>query len=340
MPQTSSRSAGTGVALAVVSAATFGTSGTFATSLIDAGWDPAAAVISRLAMAALVLTVPACLQLRRCWPELRARGPAALRTSALLLVVYGLVAVAGAQFFFFNALHRLQVGVALLLEYLGTILVVLWMWLRHGQRPHRLTLAGSVAAFAGLLLVLGLTGGQRPDPIGVLWGLGAAVGLAVFFVLSARTEEPLPPVVMTWAAMAIGALALLALGAVGALPARAVFGPVQFAGHRTSWLVPVLGLSLVAAALAYVAGIAAARRLGATLSSFLGLTEVLFAVLFAWAFLGQLPSAMQLAGGALILAGVALVRVGELRLRQPVEPPTAAPTAPALRLLANEEPSR
>jgi drug/metabolite transporter (DMT)-like permease len=88
---------------------------------------------------------------------------------------------------------------------------------------------------------------------------------------------------------------------------------VTFAGQRTSWLVPVVGLSLVAAVIAYVAGIAAARTLGARLSSFVGLTEVMFAVLIAWALLDELPTGIQLLGGVLIIVGVALVRLDELR---------------------------
>ena len=58
----------------------------------------------------------------------------------------------------------MPVGVALLLEYLGVVLVVGWLWLRHGQRPRRLTVAGAVAALAGLVLVLDLTGSARLDP--------------------------------------------------------------------------------------------------------------------------------------------------------------------------------
>ena len=48
-----------------------------------------------------------------------------------------------------------------------------------------------------------------------------------------------------------------------------------------------------------------------TLASFVGLTEVLFAVLFAWLVLGELPGAVQLLGGAVILAGIVAVRLGE-----------------------------
>ncbi len=65
--------------------------------------------------------------------------------------------------------------------------------------------------------------------------------------------------------------------------------------------------------IAYVAGIAAARRLGAKLASFTGMAEVFFAVLCAWLLLGQLPSPREFAGGAFMLAGVILVRVDETR---------------------------
>jgi drug/metabolite transporter (DMT)-like permease len=78
-----------------------------------------------------------------------------------------------------------------------------------------------------------------------------------------------------------------------------------------SWVVPVVGLSLIAAAIAYAAGITAARLLGAKVSSFVGLTEVLFAVLIAWILLGQAPGVVQVIGGVVVLAGIALVRADE-----------------------------
>jgi drug/metabolite transporter (DMT)-like permease len=226
------------------------------------------------------------------------------------------VAVAAAQLCYFNAVPRLGVGVSLLLEYSGTVLVVLWTWLVHGQRPGRLTLAGSALAALGLALVLDVVGSVHLDPVGVLYGLGAAVGLAGYYILSAAVpadpERPgLPAVVVAWAGTGVGALVLGAAALAGVLPFTTSSAPVTLMGLRTPWPVPVLGLALVAAALAYVIGIAGARLLGARLSTFVGLTEVLFAVLFAWVLLGQLPSAIQLAGGLVVLAGVVLVHAGE-----------------------------
>jgi drug/metabolite transporter (DMT)-like permease len=294
-----------GLVLAVASAATFGTSGTFATSLLQAGWTPAAAVTIRISIAALVLTPFALRELRGKWHTLRAGLP--------MIAMFGLVAVAACQLFYFNAVEHLSVGVALLLEYLGTVLVVGWMWVRHGHRPRRLTVGGAGVAVAGLVLVLDLIGSHHLDPVGVMWGLAAAAGLAVYFVLSAQVDEAVPPLVMAWGGLLVGAVVLIVLDSTGLLNARAKFVDVELAHHQVSWLVPVLGLSVVAAAIAYLAGIAASRLLGARLASFLGLLEVVCAVIFAWLLLGQVPTATQFAGGVLIIAGVSLVRLDELK---------------------------
>lgn len=294
-----------GLLLALLTAAAFGTSGAFARSLIDAGWTPAAAVTARVSIAAVVLLVPSIVALRGRWSVLRRNLP--------MITAFGLIAIAGCQVAYFNAVQHLSVAVALLLEYMGIVLVVGWLWVRHRQRPRRLTVGGTVVSIMGLALVLDLVGDATVDLVGVLWGLVAAIGLAVFFVMSAKSDPELPPIVMAGGGMVIGAIALLALGAVGVLPLAATTADVVFAGQDVPWWVPILGLSLLAAVFAYVVGIMAARALGSKLASFVGLTEVLFAVLFAWLLLGQLPTVVQLLGGALIVAGVAMVRIDELR---------------------------
>ena len=287
-----------GFGLAVFSSAAFSTSGALGKSLIDAGWSPAAAVSVRVAVAAVMLAIPAAVLMRGQWHVVRPH------TSRI--IVYGLLSVAGCQLCYFQAIRLLPVGVALLIEYLGIVGVVGWMWARHGQRPRRLTLAG-------LALVLGVFGHATLNVAGVAWALGAAFGLGAFFVLAAGGTADLPPVALASAGMGVGAVALLGLGGAGVLPMHATFRSVTFAGHQVSWLVPVLGLSLVAAVLAYVTAIYGIRLLGPRLASFTGLTEVLFAVLVAWLLLGELPTLMQLGGGVLIIAGIAAVRADETR---------------------------
>lgn len=292
-----------GLGLGLLSAGTFGTSGAFAASLLATGWTPGAAVTVRVVVAALVLTLPAVLLLRGDLRRLARDGRP--------LLVYGVAAVAGAQLCYFNAVQSLSVAVALLLEYSGALLVVLWMWLRHDARPGRLTAAGGALAVLGLGLVLDLVGAVELDLTGVLWGLGAAVGLAVYFVMSSRTDDALPPLVVAWGGLVVGGGALGLAAVTGLLPFSAGTADVVLAGTETSWLVPVVGLAVLAAVVAYVAGILGARLLGARLASFVGLTEVLFAVLFAWLLLDQTLTVTQLLGGVLVVGGIALVRLDE-----------------------------
>ena len=75
------------------------------------------------------------------------------------------------------------------------------------------------------------------------------------------------------------------------------------------WFVPLLWVAAVATTLGYAFGVMAVPRIGSRVASFVGLSEVLFALGFAWLFLGEVPAPIQFVGGALILVGVVLVRL-------------------------------
>ncbi|MFE9747353.1 DMT family transporter [Saccharothrix saharensis] len=294
-----------GLGFALLSASSFGLSGPLARGLMDAGWSSAAAVAARVLLAAAVLTPIAAVRLRGRWSLLRRTAP--------LITAYGLVAVAGCQLAFFNAVAHMEVGVALLVEYTAPVAVVGWLWLRHGQRPTRLTVLGGVLGLLGLLLVLDVVSGARASAVGVLWALAAMVGAAVYFVLNARDPDGLPGVVLAAGGLLVGGVVLVLAGAVGIVPFAVSAEPVAFDGFTVAWWPPLLALGVVTAALAYVAGIAATRRLGSRLASFVALTEVVMALVFAWLLLGEAPGPVQLAGGALILGGVVAVKLGEPR---------------------------
>jgi drug/metabolite transporter (DMT)-like permease len=294
-----------GFGFAVLAASSFGLSGALASSLMDNGWSPAALVLCRIVIGGLVLVVPAAVALRGRWHLLRA--------NAGLIVAYGLVAVAGCQLAYFSAVDRLPVAIALLIEYTAPVAVIAWLWARHRQRPTRLTVAGAAIAGAGLSLVLDVFSAGAVDGLGVVWGLLAMVGCAVFFVLSAGEDNGLPPIVLAASGLVVGALALLVAGLLGVVTLSASTAGTPYRGLLVPWWLPLLGLGVVTAAVGYVAGILASRGLGARMASFAALLEVLFAVVFAWVLLGQLPRAVQLVGGVLVLAGVVLVKLGEPR---------------------------
>lgn len=294
-----------GLVFALLSAATFGISGPLGKSLIEAGWTPGATVGTRITLAALIMVIPAAWMMRGQWHRLRG--------AVGLMAAYGSVAIALCQFFYFNAVARMSPPVALMLEYLAPIIIVGWLWLRTRRRPGSLTIAGTVVAMGGLVLVLNLLSAQSVDPIGILWGIGAAACLAVYFVLSAKSDGVLPPFVTVAGGMVFGALTIGALAVIGLLPVSATFGSVHLLGGEVSWLVPVLGITVVAAVVAYVLGIVAGQRLGSKVASFVSLTEVLFSVLASWLMIGDVPGPVQAVGGALIVVGVVMVRMDELR---------------------------
>lgn len=301
-----------GLTLAVASAMSFGLSGVLARGLLDTGWSAGATVALRIAIAAAVLLVPGMLALRGRWHLVRA--------NVGLVAVYGVAAVAGAQLCYFYAVTYLQVGVALLLEYTAPVAVVVWLWLRHGHRPSLLTLVGAGIAAGGLVLVLDVVSGAELSVVGVLWALGAMVGAATYFVISADEDNGLPGISLAAGGLLMGGAVLLVAGASGVLPFDASTADAVYDGRAVAWWIPVVALGLVTAAFSYVTGIAAGRRLGSRLASFVALGEVLAAVVWAWLLLGELPRTIQLAGGLLVLAGVVVVKLGEARGPLAVEP--------------------
>lgn len=306
---------GWGIAVALVSAATFGISGALAKPLLLTGWSPATVVLLRVVGGAVVLWPLVIWSMRGRWSRLPSNLPG--------VAAFGVVGVAGSQLAYFSAVEHLDVGVALLLEYFAVVLIVGWLWLVHGQRPDRLTTGGVVLAVLGLVLVLGLLSGVQVSGVGVLWALLAAVGLAVYFMMSAQqSHDSLPPIAFAAFGLLIGGTALGSAGLLGLVPMRVGAPMVEVSGAMVRWWVPVALLAVFAGAVAFSSGIAAARAVGARLASFLGLTEVLFAVGFAWFLLGEQPTAVQVLGGVLIVSGVVAVRVAELRKAGPVDVPS------------------
>ena len=294
-----------GLPLAVAAAFAFGSSGAWARGLIDAGWTPGAAVTVRVWVAALVLLVPTVLALRGRWR--------ALRQNAGMVAAYGLLAVAATQLCYFQAVAVMDVGIALLIEYTAPVAVLLWLWMRRGERPTRRSILGAGIAFVGLVLMLDIVTGAQVDVIGVLWALGAMVGAASYFVLSARADTGIPPIALAGSGLLLGAVGLSLAALIGVLPFAWTTADVDYRFGAVPWFVPVLAIGVIATALAYVLGIVSTRMLGSRLASFVALAEVVAALLFGWLLLGQLPGPLQPLGGVLVLAGVVVVKLGEPR---------------------------
>jgi drug/metabolite transporter (DMT)-like permease len=289
----------TGLVAAVASAASFGTSGAFVKPLLEAGWSPGAAVTARALSAGLLLLPFVLFSLRGRWSALwRARWR---------LLGMGLIAVAFTQLAYFAAISRVPVSTALLIEYLAPLLLVLWAWATTRRLPRAAVLLGSVLAIGGLVLVIGPGALRAVDVLGLALAFAAAVGCAVYFLVAARPADGLPPVALAGVGLLLGGASLGLLGLAGLLPMTATFHDVTLLGSPAPWWVPLAVVAVFGTAIAYASGIFGSGRLGSRLASFVGLLEVVFASIFAWLVVGEELTLLQMAGGALILAGIAAI---------------------------------
>ncbi|MDO8382995.1 MAG: DMT family transporter [Microbacterium sp.] len=301
LPTTSPDHRAIGILTGLASALAFASSGPLLKPLIEAGWSTGAAASVRMGGAAIVLLPVLILALRR--------DPGILRRNALIIVGFGATGVAGCQLFYLAAIQRMPVGVALLVQYLAPVLLVALAWIRTRRAPGRLVLLGSAVSIVGLVFVIDI-GGATFDALGVLFALGAAVSLGGYFLLSERAGDGLPPLVLAAAGLAVGALFSGGLSLVGVLPFAAPPVDVILGGLTVPWYVPLIWVVLIATALAYGLGVLAVTQIGSRVASFVGLSEVLFAIVIAWLVLDEQPSSVQVIGGALIVAGVVFVRLG------------------------------
>jgi drug/metabolite transporter (DMT)-like permease len=285
-----------GLGFGVFSSVAFGTSGAFGKALIGAGMSPLQASWTRVAGATLVL-VPVMLALR--W---RVAG-AAVRRCWRLLLLYGLMGVAGCQSFYFVAASRLPVGVAILLEFTGPVLVVAWTRFVLRTSLPRSAAVGVGISLIGLSCVVEVWSGLRLDLLGVLAGLGAAACQAAFFLSAERASGQIDPLVMTAAGFSIATVALAVVAPPWHIPWHVLTSDVAF-GERTppGWLLLTL-LVLISTVAAYITSVAAVHRLSAAIAGAVGYVEAVGAALFAWLTLGEHLSPVQLAGGVIVLAG-------------------------------------
>ncbi|WP_137843678.1 DMT family transporter [Microbacterium sp. 2FI] len=294
----------TGLLMAIASALAFSSSGPFIKPLLEAGWSLGAALLVRMGVAGLILSPALFLAIRR------QRG--FLGRHWRLILGFGLMPVLGCQLFFFSAMQRMPVAVALLIQYLAPVMLVGFVWLRTRKAPPALVLWGSVVAITGLVLVVNIAGASF-DLIGTLLALAAAVCVCAYFVISERAGDDLPPLALAAGGLLTGAAIMGALCLTGIMPFEAPAVTVVLAGAEVPWFVPLIWVAAIATTLGYAFGVMAVPRIGSRVASFVGLSEVLFALGFAWLFLDEVPAPIQFVGGALILVGVVLVRADATR---------------------------
>ncbi|GAB2962702.1 EamA family transporter [Micromonospora polyrhachis] len=305
-----------GIAMVLGSGVLFAVNGTMSKLVLRAGIEAPQLTLLRAA-GAFVGLLALSLLLRP--------GPRRLRITVgqlPLLIGYGLTGFFLVPMLYFVAISRMPVGIALLFEYTAPLLVALWARFGQHQQVRPRLWAGLALSLVGLAGVAEVWGGLRLDGLGVLAGFGAAVLLAVYYVLGSHGVRSRDSLSLTTWAFGTAAVAGLLTRAVtagtggweplgqssGGVPVMLLCGYVVVLGSIAPFL-------LVAGAL---------RHLPATSVGIIGMVEPVLAAAVAWVTLGagEALSLAQLTGGALVLVGVAIAETAR------VAPTSAPPPAP------------
>jgi drug/metabolite transporter (DMT)-like permease len=266
--------------------------------------SPSTAAFFRCAYALPVLALLA-------WLEDRRYGRRPLRERVPLWVA-GLMFAADLTLWH-HSIEAVGAGLATVLGNIQVLFVGLLAWLALGERPDNRALASIPVVFAGVVLISGVVGegAYGDDPLmGVVFGLLTAITYALFIlILRQGNVDMRRPAGPLFDATLSGAV-FSALGGI-------VVGDIEWAPGMESqaWLVllalssQVLGWLLISVSL---------PRLPAVLTSILLMLQPVSTVFLAALLLSEAPSSVQLAGVAIVIAGVAVATVKREREPAPV----------------------
>ncbi|QMW66149.1 EamA family transporter [Mumia sp. ZJ1417] len=306
-------SAGIGYGLVVGGAALFIVNAGVSRVAMRAGVDPALLTSLRTTGSALLFLAFAALTDRSALRLPRGRELA-------MLLLLGIVGVAGVQWTYNIAIDRIPVGMALLLEYLAPVLVVLWARFVQKQQVRRTMWVAVAMTLLGLALVAQISEGLAFDGLGMLAGLGAAVCFAVYFLVGEQGVRDADPIRVVLWAFTFAALAMNVISPVWTV--EGLGAPANLLGALDAYEVPlwlVLGWVIVLGTLApFFMELSALQYLPATVVTVVATLEPVGASALGWAWFGESLDGVQIVGGLLVVAGIAVAQLSRTSSPAPV----------------------
>jgi drug/metabolite transporter (DMT)-like permease len=224
------------------------------------------------------------------------------------LVLFGVCGVALVQLFYFLAIRRLPIGIALLIEYLAPLLVALWArFVVHEPVRRRIWLALAFA-LAGLSMVVDVWGGVSLDGAGVAFALLGAISYAVYLLLAAHAVAARDPISLLAFGFLFASLFWTCVQPWWSFPTGIVGSDVSLLGNLAGVDLPVWMLLVWMVVLGtiapYVLIVGSLRHLPATRVGIVAMLEPVAGALVAYAWLDETLGGLQLAGGAVVLAAI------------------------------------
>jgi drug/metabolite transporter (DMT)-like permease len=281
-----------GYALAAIAASMWAFNGSLARLLIDDGVSPFHLSEMRSALSFVLLAGWLALTNRELLRVRRSEIPA--------LAWLGIGGLASVHATYFLAIERLDVGVALTIQYLGPLLILIWLRVFHGRRMAP-SLWGAVALSAvGSFLVVRAYDTASIDGIGLLFAAGAAVTFAIYMVAAERAGHGhAPATTLAWG-FGFATLFWLVVRPPWTFPFDAFADPRNLALG--------LGVALVGTLIPFILIVTAVRHIPAPRAAVVATLEPVLAAIIAWPVLDQALSAPQIAGVVVVVCAVIWVQ--------------------------------
>ena len=241
--------------------------------------------------------------------------PASLRVrrnELAFLACFGICGLALTQWLYFFAIHRLPIGIALLIQFLAPLIVALWArFVMHRPVRRRIWVA-LILSLTGLSLVVQIWDTGTLDPVGVAAALAAAGAFALYILLAERGVGDRDPVSLTCYGFVFGALFFAVIQPWWSFPFDVVDEQVSLLGNLSSSDAPVWALMLwvvvMGTMVTFGLFVAALRHVPAPRAAIVAMFEPVVAIIVAWAWLDEELAAAQLVGAAIVLAGILLAQ--------------------------------
>jgi drug/metabolite transporter (DMT)-like permease len=229
------------------------------------------------------------------------------------IVTFGVAGLAFVQWFYFLAIHRLAIGVALLIEYLAPLLVALWarFFYKETVRPRIWVALG--LALTGLALIVNLFGGGTSlSTAGVLFALGGSLAYATYVLLAEHVVGNRDPVSLLAWGFLFASIFWAVLDPWWSFPGHLLTHTTSLHGNLHAWHLPIWVLALLMIVVGTVAPffllISALRHLPATRVGIVAMLEPVVGAIVGWAWLSESLGGVQLVGAGVVLAAIGLAQ--------------------------------
>ena len=260
------------------------------------------------------------------------------RGQRLALVVMGVIGVGLLQASYALAVELLPVGIALLLEYLAVPMVAVFAFVVFKERVRTRIWVSIGLIMAGLAVVAQIWNSSL-NVVGTLWALVAALSLSTYFLVGEKQMETISPLALMFWSMTIAAVFWAFISGWWRLDPSVFAQSVPLTGVLEGVPAPMWMLLLwnvvMGSFAPFLLSLAAIKKLSATAAGIAATSEIVFAFIVAWLWIGENLSGSQIIGAAVVLSGIIVAQTAR-RSPVPITADLAMETGPIVLPVIDE----